>query len=89
MENKNIWIIVAVVVVIVGLVFYYLNSQGILKYKQGQIQGQRQGYSRGQNDLQNAQGVAAQKAAEKAAEKANPFKVDPYASVKDALNPFK
>ena len=86
-NNKKVWIVGVIIVVVVLLFLGYVY--GIKKGDMSNLFNYKQGYRRGQSDLHSAQGEAAQKAVEAAAEEANPFEVDPYESVKDALNPFK
>lgn len=86
-NNKKVWIVGVVVIAIIVLLLGYVY--GVKKGDLRNLFNYKQGYQRGQNDLKNAQGEAAQRAVEAAAEEANPFEVDPYKSVKDALNPFK
>lgn len=86
-ENKKIWIVGVIVIIIIILLLGYVY--GVKKGNMNNLFNYKKGYLSGQSDLQSAQGEAAQRAVEAAAEEANPFEVDPYESVKDALNPFK
>lgn len=82
MENKLVWVLVALVIGLVG--GYYF--------------GDSQGFKRAETNIKKIQEEAAAKAAEAAAAAANPFKADnpleavqdnPFEKTKSILNPFK
>lgn len=94
--NKNFWLLIIVLVLVVGVLVSYLYGakksglqEGALNYRNGFFQGQNALRDAQKAATEKAAAAAAAKAANEAAQSANPFQVDPFAKVKDVLNPFK
>lgn len=80
-QDKNFWLVVIALVIAVALIvgYLYMANQNNLSYENERLLPR----DRGNETLMQKLAV------EEAARESNPFKVDPFAKVKDVLNPFE